>query len=193
MIAVMKDSNRSVALMLPVAAGVALVAGRLLPHEANFTPTLAIALWVGAYAGRQVSLATIGLSMLVTDWIIGFHAVMPAVYAAILVSVLIGRRIIGSSAGLSRGIRVSGAVGLAAVLFFVITNAACWALWYPRTVDGLMTCYVNAVPFFRATALSTAVYAGGMFAVSAWLPMLGTIVRQAPSPSDSGTPKQSMA
>ena len=153
--------------MLPVTAAVVMIGGRLLPHSPNFTPVLAVALWLGARSGGRVAIGTVIAAMLATDMMLGFHPLMPAVYAAILASVAIGRGIIGQSVGASRVVAIAGSVGVAAVAFFIITNAACWALWYPRTFDGLVTCYVNALPFFRATVLSTAVCAGGLFAASA--------------------------
>lgn len=33
------------------------------------------------------------------------------------------------------------------LLFWGLTNAACWYMWYPRTGAGLLECYALALPF----------------------------------------------
>jgi len=46
-----------------------------------------------------------------------------------------------------------------AVLFFVVTNFGVWLVgWYPPTLEGLIQCYVNGIPFFRASIVSNLVY-----------------------------------
>jgi hypothetical protein len=52
---------------------------------------------------------------------------------------------------------------IGSVQFFVVTNFACWLLWYPHTAEGFATCYVAAVPFFHNTLLGDAVFATGLF------------------------------
>lgn len=52
-----------------------------------------------------------------------------------------------------------------AVVFFLVTNFAVWALFemYPKTWAGLTTCYVKALPFFRTTLAGDAFYASLLF------------------------------
>lgn len=54
-----------------------------------------------------------------------------------------------------------------AVLFFLTTNYAMWAYgegrFYPETAEGLWACYAAALPFFRTSLISTAIYAGLFF------------------------------
>lgn len=47
------------------------------------------------------------------------------------------------------------------VLFFVVTNFGVWAFdgLYPRTLEGLVVCYVAAIPFFANTLAGTLFYA----------------------------------
>jgi hypothetical protein len=49
------------------------------------------------------------------------------------------------------------------VQFFIVTNFACWLLWYPRTMEGLVACYVAAIPFFQNTLLGDVVFATALF------------------------------
>lgn len=55
---------------------------------------------------------------------------------------------------------VFGAGLLGSVLFYLLTNFTVWLFGggaiYPMTMDGLVACYVNALPFFRNFAAATA-------------------------------------
>jgi hypothetical protein len=61
------------------------------------------------------------------------------------------------------------------VLFFVVTNFGAWAtgMLYPLTWEGLVACYVAAIPFFGNTLAGDLVYTGllfGAFALAERLP-----------------------
>jgi hypothetical protein len=65
-------------------------------------------------------------------------------------------------------LRVGAGVVLGPTSFFVLSNYAVWAMGglYPRTWDGLIACYVAAIPFsYRNDLISTAVVAGLAFGV----------------------------
>ena len=71
---------------------------------------------------------------------------------------------------------VTGAALASSVLFFVISNFGSWLAFYPRTLDGLIDCYVKAIPFFRYTlasnALFTLVLFGGFALAQRWIASL---------------------
>jgi len=47
----------------------------------------------------------------------------------------------------------------ASVLFFVVTNFAVWLSgYYGLTLQGLIACYIAAIPFFTNTLASTLIY-----------------------------------
>jgi len=131
---------------------------RIAPHPWNFTPVGAMALFSGAVIkNRRLAFVVPLLALFLGDVFIGFHKLMPVVYASFLVSVAIGfwlrdRR----SAG-----RISAATLAGAIQFFLVTNFAVWAfgLSYPRTSAGLVACYVAGIPFFWNTLAGDAVYA----------------------------------
>ncbi len=139
----------------------------------NFSPILALSLFGGAlYASRRfvylVPLVTYLLGdvgiWLVTgraDW--ALYAGQPVVYLAVALVATCGflmrdRRSWG---------RLAGSGLLAAVGFFVVTNFAVWAfgggLRYPLNMAGLIDCYVQAIPFFRNSLISMAVFAPLLF------------------------------
>jgi hypothetical protein len=149
--------------MLLALAIIALAAAlRFAPHPWNFTPVGAMALFSGAILkDRHLAFMVPLLALFAGDIFIGFHKLMPVVYASFLVSVAIGfwlrdHRTIG---------RISAATLLGATQFFLVTNFAVWAfdLSYPHTRAGLLACYVAGIPFFWNTLAGDAVYAGLFF------------------------------
>ena len=154
------SQNENLLYRLVLALGIIALAAalRIAPHPWNFTPVGAMALFSGAVIkNRRLAFVVPLLALFLGDIFIGFHKLMPIVYASFLLSVAIGfwlrdRR----SAG-----RISAATLLGAVQFFLVTNFAVWAfgLSYPRTSAGLLACYVAGIPFFWNTLAGDAVYA----------------------------------
>lgn len=145
-------------IFLLVAAGF-----RLLPHAPNFTAMGALALFGGAYFSKRIALVLPVGAMLASDFFIGFYdfRLMAAVYGSFLLTVVLGFFLKKNKKWFAVG---TGAV-LSAVLFFLITNFAVWAFssWYPKTITGLMQCYVMGLPFFKNTLLSSLFYSGVLF------------------------------
>ncbi|MGB2592128.1 MAG: DUF6580 family putative transport protein [Candidatus Acidiferrum sp.] len=144
---------------LLVAAVIVLAAAlRIAPHPWNFAPVGAMALFSGAMlSDRRLAFLFPLLALFAGDVFIGFHKLMPVVYASFLVSVAIGfwlreRRSVA---------RVGAATLFGAIQFFLVTNFAVWAfgLSYPHTSPGLIACYAAGVPFFWNTLAGDAFYA----------------------------------
>lgn len=118
---------------------------RILPHGWNMTPMLALALFAGArlpHPGLRVALP-LGV-MVLSDLVLGFHATMPYVYAALALVVLMGRVLPGRGPAGHATVAISGSL-----LFFFITNLGVWlsAGLYPLSTEGLVTCFTLAIPF----------------------------------------------
>lgn len=63
-------------------------------------------------------------------------------------------------------LRVIGASLVASVSFFLVSNFAVWTVsreMYSATWQGLMTCYIAGVPFFRNTAVSDLIFSAVFF------------------------------
>lgn len=152
---------------------------RLLPHPPNFTPVGALALFAGAcFADRRLALAAPLAAVFLSDLALGLHVLVPVVYASFAASVLIGRwlrprRTVAHTAA---------AVLAGAVQFFLVTNCACWLLYYPPTAAGLVECYVAAVPYFRSTLAGDAAFAAVLFGGLAVAERLVPAARE-PAPS----------
>lgn len=137
---------------------------RLMPHPPNFTPVAAIALFGGAYLDKRFALIVPLAAMLVSDWFLGFHSLMPFVYGSLLAIGLIG---IWLKAHKTLGWTLAATLS-ASVLFFVVTNFAVWLMpnsMYPKTTEGLIACYVAAIPFFRNSLMGDLFYVALLFGV----------------------------
>src|SRR5229473_3328724 len=157
---------------------------RLAPHPWNFTPVGAIALFSGAMVrDRRLAFLFPLMVMFATDAIIGFNKLSPLVYASFVLSVLIGRAVVGARFSASqrakRGSqsgsetnaktgalpRIAAATFLGSLQFFLITNFGVWAFLgsYPRTSAGLAACFLAGVPLFWNTLAGDAVYTTLLF------------------------------
>lgn len=153
-------SNPRTWLLLSMIALAAAV--RILPHPWNFTPVGAMALFGGAtLANRRQALLFPLLALFAGDLVIGFHSLMPVVYASFLANGAIGFWLRER-----RSLPRIGAAALAgAVQFFLVTNFTVWlsGMTYPKTAAGLVACYVAGIPFFWNTLASDLVYSALLF------------------------------
>jgi hypothetical protein len=162
------QSSRSTILWLGAAVLVA-IAARLLPHPPNFTPLAALGLFAGSVSSRP-KWATIGIltAMFVSDCFLGFHPMMPIIYACLIVNIAIGSWFVRGGGDRfsftlgSTGRIVAGSL-MGSVLFFVVTNFAHFLAFYPGTMTGLVGCYTAAIPFFQYTLAGDLVYSGVLF------------------------------
>lgn len=138
-------------------------ASRLLPHPLNFAPIGALGLFAGAYLNRRTAWVLPLLALLASDAFIGFYnpISMLFVYGGFAVSGLLGCRFLRERRGAARLALCSLA---SATAFFLLSNFGVWlGGMYGHTTEGLIRCYVMAVPFFRNTLLGDLFYTGALF------------------------------
>lgn len=151
---------------------------RVLPHPPNVSPIAAMALLGGAYLGQRrwallLPLACMVCSDLVLELMFragwrpytGFHDTLPYVYGSLLLTAWLGTSLQRRLSPLS----IVATSMAASVIFFVITNLGVWWQWMPHTYDSLVQCYVQAIPFFRNTALGDMAYTAAFFGVVQWV------------------------
>ena len=113
----------------------------------------------GAHFSRKWLAFVIPLSaLLLSDVVLGFYRQMWIVYGSFCVIASIGlllRRRIGAFPV------VAGASLVSSLLFFFLTNLGIWKFGslYPKTSEGLVTCFVAALPFLQNTILGDGFYA----------------------------------
>lgn len=145
-----------------VALIVVVAAMRLLPHPMNVTPIGALGLFAGAMLPHRMAWLVPVAALLVSDMISGFYALpaMVLVYLGFYCSATIGR--VWLARQRSPG-RLVGAVLASATVFFVISNLSAWLMYYPRTLEGFVQCYLSAIPFFGRSLLGDALYTTLLF------------------------------
>ena len=150
--------------IFPIGLILVLVFARLIPHPPNFTPIIAVAIMSG-YFFRNIylSFAILLISMLLADAFIGFYSNMLFVYLSLFLIAFVFFKI--SKKINFKNLFIYGFVG--SVIFFIISNFGVWALGspgvydiaYEKNLNGLVECYILAIPFFGNTFLSTLIFA----------------------------------
>ena len=126
---------------------------RIIPHPPNFTPVIALSLYLPFIFGIW-SIPFCILGFAITDYFIGFHSLLFWTWGALAFTGYTSKfcnkiysRIVLSFIG--------------AITFFVISNFGVWisGTLYEISVQGLLECYIMAIPFFTNTLLSTMIFA----------------------------------
>ena len=168
------NHSRLIALLSAIVAAAAL---RLVPHPPNFTPIGAMALFSGAYLGRR-GLAFVAplAALLLSDLALGFYQGMGTVYFSVALIVVLGMLALRRTSAPRVGVLAIAS----SVLFFVITNFGMWLFsgFYPRTLAGLETCFIAAIPFFQNTLAGDLFYAALLFGGFALAERLVPQIRQ---------------
>jgi hypothetical protein len=130
------------------------ILGRWLQPAWNFTPLAAVTALGAFYFRSWLPAVLLPSAMLgASDLLLPAHDSLPvqiSVHAMAVVPLLLGRAARGTD-----GRRRAAYWGMCGVIpataFFLATNFAVWASksLYAPTLDGLMDCYVHALPFYR--------------------------------------------
>ncbi len=139
---------------LKVSIGIilAIVVTRLIPHPPNFTSLIAISFYATALLG-VFYLPIILLSFFITDLIIGFHQTLFFTWGSIAVIGLTSKYFVKDFRWRTIGVLLS------AIIFFILSNFGVWLTGsYGYTMNGLISCFIMAIPFFKSTLAATIIY-----------------------------------
>ena len=149
----MKDLKKET--MVIISLIVLAVASRLLPHPPNFAPITGIALFAAAkFQSKLTALLLPIVCLFMTDLILGLGWINLVVYGTFGMISLVGF--------LTKKVRIQ-TVLLSSIVFFVVSNLGVWVLYYPLTLEGFMTCFTLAIPFFTNTLLGDMAYTAMLF------------------------------
>lgn len=127
---------------------------RIIPHPPNFTPILASAIMAPLLMNdRMFGIAIPILGMFIADVVIGFHPYQLVIYLTIATIGLVSTMRVNYT-------KLAVLSVSSSVWFFLTTNFAVWLAWdyYPKSFEGLITCYTMAIPFFTNTLISTILF-----------------------------------
>ena len=130
---------------------------RLIPHPPNFTPLITVAI-MSSYFFKNIYLSffVILISMVLGDIFIGFYNNMFFVYLSLLLISYIFFKIIKKMN--YKNLFVYALIG--SLIFYLISNFGVWILGnlYDKNFNGLIECYIMAIPFLKNTIISTIFY-----------------------------------
>ena len=147
---------------------------RIIPHMPNFTPIGAMALFGGAYLKNKNHAFLIPIiSLWISDIIINnfilsyyndftwFYPGFLWQYGSFFIMILIGFFFLKKISFKNVFITCL----CSSLLFFVITNFGVWisGSMYPLSLDGLLMCYLAALPFYKGTLLGFIFYSSFLF------------------------------
>ena len=150
--------------IFPISLILILALARLIPHPPNFTPIIAVAI-ISSYFFKNINLSLLILlaAMLISDLFIGFYENVIFVYASLLLITFVFYKI--SNKINFKSLFIYSFAG--SLIFFIVSNFGVWVLGSPGVYDiaydknfnGLLQCYILAIPFFANTFLSTLIFA----------------------------------
>ena len=149
---------------------------RIIPHMPNFTPIGAIALFGGAYLKNRyhaflIPMISLWLSdLILNNFIFSFYSEFTWFYPGFLwqyisfiLIIVIGHLFLKKLNFKNIFITTISS----SLLFFIITNFGVWISGSMYTLDfqGLISCYIMALPFFKGTLLGFMCYSTLLFGV----------------------------
>ena len=149
---------------------------RIIPHMPNFTPIGAMALFGGAYLKNKNHAFLIPIiSLWISDIIINnfilsyyndftwFYPGFLWQYGSFFIMILIGFFFLKKIS--FKNVFITSLCS--SLLFFVITNFGVWisGSMYPLSLDGLLICFLAALPFYKGTLLGFIFYSSFLFGV----------------------------
>ena len=144
--------SRSLIFKVTICTLLAFSASRLIPHPPNFTSVIALSFYIPAAFGLRF-IPIVIISLLFTDLIIGLHSTLLFTHGSVVLIGLISRYF-----NKSLLFRIFGTLTGAAI-FYLVTNFGVWINGsYSYDLNGLVTCYALALPFFGNTILSSLIY-----------------------------------
>ncbi len=118
---------------------------RLIPHPPNVAPITALALFSGAsFRNKWFSLVFPLIAMVLSDIVLGFSSISLWVYSAFI--------LITMFSWITKEFKWTSVL-ISSLIFFIVSNFGVWILSYPHTIEGLITCYTMAIPFFGYSIL----------------------------------------
>ena len=142
---------------------------RIVPRPVNFAPQIAMAVFAGAVIkDKRWAFVLPILSMIISDLIyqllyVNGLTVIPGFYDGqwqnyILFALM---TVIGFSIKKIKVLNVLAASVAAPTIFFILSNFVVWAGWQgtrglnrPKTFEGLLLCYNDAIPFYGNSVLA---------------------------------------
>jgi hypothetical protein len=131
----------------------------------NFAPIVAISLFSGyVFKNKKTAISIALIASLLGDLLISyinkyplFHNTFAFVYGSYILIALLGNKLYNAKLNWNK-LAILGVSS--SLLFFIITNLGVWLVGniYNKNIDGLIDCFVAAIPFYKHSFLSDLIY-----------------------------------
>jgi hypothetical protein len=137
------------------------ILSRIIPHPPNFTPILAGIIFI-PFIKKDIRLSLLVPlgAMLLSDFIIGMHGLMLWTYVPIGILSLVTFYFFSDNA-----LRVGSLAIASPMVFYLISNFGVWmnSSFYTKDLNGLMECYISAIPFYANSAVACLLFSCAFF------------------------------
>ena len=130
--------------------------GRLIPHLPNFTPIFAIIIFSSYFnINLNNKIMFVLIPLILSDIILGFYKINFWIYSTYILLILINTKFYNKNLKY-----VFFKVLSYNLIFYIITNFAVWfgSNFYAKDLNGLLECYIAAIPFFGNALISTIIF-----------------------------------
>ncbi|MCS6955875.1 MAG: hypothetical protein NZM44_05925 [Candidatus Calescibacterium sp.] len=148
---------------------------RLIPHPPNFSPLISITVFSGFVLIKNKYLAyLLPLIILITsDLIIGIHNQIITVYLSFIVSVYLSEfyfkslKLDTENSNLKKVLHANISGLINSTWFYLFTNFVVWIStnMYSKNLNGLIECYIMAIPFFKNSLISSIIFTTIIFGI----------------------------
>jgi len=131
----------------------ALAVSRFLPHPPNFTSLISLSFYIPIFFGISY-IPIVIVSFAITDIFFGFHSSLFFTWGSVLFIGLISKYFKSTILKRFSGIFCS------VMIFFIFSNFGVWLSGiYDFTAQGLIECYLLAIPFMFNNLVSSVIFA----------------------------------
>ena len=140
----------------------------LAPHDMGVSTVGALGMLAAAYLPRHLILIPVLVTVIIGDLVNGTYALLAMMF--VYIAHLAAAMAVSPTLSHISGPRVFSAAVLNAVIFYLISNLTPMAMiYYPTTLDGLMTCYINGLPYLAKGIFANIIFSSiGFGLVHLW-------------------------
>ncbi len=140
--------------------------GRIVPHLPNMTPLMALSLLAGATLDKKYAVSIVLVSLLLSDAVLAYLLGYPwlggwsfFVYSGFILVALVGSKLsLSSKYSKLFLVTVFSSLG-----YWLWTNLGVWWFSYPHNLQGMIGCYVLALPFLRNAIVGDVMWVAVLF------------------------------
>ena len=148
----------------------------------NFTPIIAMSLFAGArIQNNKMALVIPIITLFISDLVLAYlnnfsilHKTILFTYGSLILIIALGKLLKNEKLNVAKTASFSL---LSSAIFFILTNFGVWLFGnlYTLNIDGLIECYLMAIPFNKFSWLGDLAFSISFFMIYEWLSVKNSI------------------